>query len=50
MEKFDEIGFVPAVVNDEQFQAVSDRTIALRNLSGETIWTSSAPAGLRFGS
>ena len=50
LEKFDEIGFVPAVVNDEQFLAVSDRTIALRNLSGETIWTSSAPAGLMLDS
>ena len=43
--QFGDIDFVPAVVDDGRFLAISRETIALRKLSGETVWTSKAPAG-----
>jgi hypothetical protein len=46
LEKFGDIDFAPAVVDDERFLAISDETIALRTVSGETVWTSKAANGL----
>jgi len=42
---FGDIGFVPSVVDAGRFLAIGRDTIALRKLSGETVWTSKAPAG-----
>ena len=38
-------GLGMSVVDDERFLAIGKETIALRILSGETLWTSRAPAG-----
>jgi hypothetical protein len=43
--QFGYIDFAPAVVDDERFLAISDGMIALRKISGETVWTSKAPNG-----
>ena len=45
LRQFGDITFSPSVVDDERFLAISRETIALRKLSGETLWTSRAPAG-----
>jgi hypothetical protein len=46
LEKFGDIDFVPAVLDDEQFLGIEEGTIALRRLTGETVWTSKAPEAL----
>jgi hypothetical protein len=43
--QFGNISFVPSVVDDDRFLAIGRETIALRKMSGETLWTSRAPAG-----
>ena len=45
LRQFGDITFSPSVVDDERFLAIGKETIALRKLSGETLWTSRAPAG-----
>ncbi len=43
---FGKISFVPEIVSNEQFLAVEEGSMALRELSGETVWTSNPPAPL----
>lgn len=45
LRQFGDIAFWPSVLDDERFLAIGTETIALRKLSGETLWTSRAPAG-----
>jgi hypothetical protein len=45
LRQFGDITFSPSVVDDERFLAIGKETIALRKLSGETLWTRTAPAG-----
>jgi hypothetical protein len=45
LQSFGNIGFVPSMVDDERLLAIAPESIALRKMSGETLWTSKAPAG-----
>jgi hypothetical protein len=45
LPQFGDIDFVPSIVNNGRFLAISSETIALRRLNGETVWTRSPPAG-----
>jgi hypothetical protein len=45
LRQFGDIDFVPSIVDGRRFLAITSKTIALRKLSGETVWTSSAPPG-----
>ena len=47
--EFGDIDFVPSVLDDGQFLAIARTGIALRKLSGETVWTTKAPAGRVLG-
>jgi hypothetical protein len=46
LSSFGKISFVPAIVSDNQFLAIEEGSMALRELSGETVWTSNPPAPL----
>jgi hypothetical protein len=48
LSSFGKINFVPAIVSDNQFLAIEEGSMALRKLSGETVWTSNPPAPLLF--
>jgi|GEM_PF-4914908 len=45
LSQFGDIDFVPLVVDDHRFLAIDTGTLALRKLTGETVWTRSAPPG-----
>ena len=45
LQQFGNIDFVPSLVSDDRLLAIAPESIALRKMSGETIWTSKAPAG-----
>lgn len=45
LSQFGDIDFVPLAVDDTRFLAIATRTLALRKLSGETVWTRVAPPG-----
>jgi hypothetical protein len=44
LQSFGNIDFVPSIVDDDRLLAIAPESIALRKMSGETIWTSNAPA------
>ena len=45
LSQFGDIDFDPLVVDDSRFLAIAARTLALRKLTGETVWTRFAPPG-----
>jgi hypothetical protein len=45
---FTDIGFVPTIVDETRFLAVADSTIALRTLTGQTLWSAKAPQDRRL--
>ena len=45
LQSFGNINFVPSIVDDGRLLAIAQESIALRKMSGETLWTSKAPAG-----
>ena len=48
LTQFGDITFGPTIVDDERLLAVSSDAMALRKLSGETMWTSRPPAEVEF--
>jgi hypothetical protein len=48
VEIFGKIDFQPVALNDTHFIAIADKQMALRKLSGETVWTIDSPPGLAF--
>ncbi len=51
LRQFGNIDFVPSVLDDDRFLAIGTSVITLRKMTGETLWSSKAPAGrmLQFG-
>ena len=45
LSQFGNVDFVPLAVDDSHFLAITTHSLALRKLSGETVWTRSAPLG-----
>jgi hypothetical protein len=48
LTQFGDINFGPTVVDDGTLLAISSDAMALRKMSGETVWTSKPPAELEF--
>ena len=46
LDAFGTVSYYPAVLNDNQFLAIAPGAMALRKLSGETVWSTNPPTSL----